>query len=374
METDKHRMNRKNSHFSQNSLDKPQQPTSLGRKVRRTGGKMTTQKKQKRGLKALMTGFTAPATAAAALALFTPSNAGAQNSIQADPYFCPTGFSFQPDDHLCGNEEDALGPFSEAMIKACESSGGGKEACNGNTWAYRLAANLQGNKTCPRGTHYDKGIAECVDANNAYGPFRKSLVQKCKQKGGGEAACESMRWSRSFTTNLKNVNSGRAANSVPYFYQYDNWNEPGSTCGVTSAAMVLSAAGTAVNPDQLYNRYGKPQGQSPEGLAQIYRWEGYHAKWSRTATRAELKAHLRAGRPVVVHGHFTGAGHIVVLTGYNQQGWIVNDPAGNWYGCHSCGHSYELGHGVLYTYGEMNGAVLGYDGDIWMSVLSTSPF
>ena len=151
--------------------------------------------------------------------------------------------------------------------------------------------------------------------------------------------------------------------SVPYYYQYDNDFEPGSTCGLTSAAMVVGARGRNRTPDALYLDYGKSQGQSPEGLAQLFRWEGFSADSGRYATRAELRSMLDAGDPVVVHGYWTSAGHIAVLVGYDSAGWIVHDPAGDWYQ----GYGYSSGERVHYPYGSSWDDGMSWDGDIWWS-------
>ena len=46
-------------------------------------------------------------------------------------------------------------------------------------------------------------------------------------------------------------------------------------------------------------------------------------------TIANLRAELRAGRPVIIHGYFTD-GHVIVVTGFDGDAYIVNDPAGRW--------------------------------------------
>lgn len=151
--------------------------------------------------------------------------------------------------------------------------------------------------------------------------------------------------------------------SVPYYYQYDNDFEPTATCGLTSAAMLLGAKGRNRTPDALYRDYGKAQGQSPEALAELYRWEGLTADSGRTASRAELRAMLDAGSPVVVHGFWTSAGHIVTLVGYDNTGWLVHDPAGDWY--HGYGSSW--GESVHYPFNSAWDDNLSWDGDIWWS-------
>ena len=158
---------------------------------------------------------------------------------------------------------------------------------------------------------------------------------------------------------------------VPYYYQYDNVNEPGSTCGITSAAMLVDTFNPgSVTPDSLYRTYGKAQGQSPEALAALYRSEGLSADWTYTGTRAEIRAHLDAGRPVVVHGWWTTAGHVTVIVGYSDSDWIVNDPAGDWYACYGCG---EADH-VRYPLGGDWDDAMSVDGDVWYSTADRAPF
>ncbi len=158
---------------------------------------------------------------------------------------------------------------------------------------------------------------------------------------------------------------------VPYFYQYDNAHEPGSTCGITSAAMLVDFWHSgSVTPDVLYGRYGKAQGQSPSGLAALYEAEGLYAEYGTWATRSDLRDHLDDGRPVVVHGYWTGSGHIAVIVGYTDTDWIVNDPAGDWYNCYGCG---EADH-IAYPLGGAWDAEMSTDGDIWWSTAADAPF
>ena len=86
--------------------------------------------------------------------------------------------------------------------------------------------------------------------------------------------------------------------------------------------------------------------------------------------RAASRAHLDAGRPVVVHGYWTGAGHIAVLIGYTDSDWIVHDPAGDWSVCYGCGG----GEAVRYPLGGAWDDAMSVDGDIWWSVGSPTAF
>ncbi len=167
------------------------------------------------------------------------------------------------------------------------------------------------------------------------------------------------------------IDPGEVNLDVPNFYQYDNANEPGSTCGVTSAAMLVDYWNPgSVTPDSLYRSYGKAQGQSPDTLAALYRSEGLHADYTYDGTRAEIRAHLDADRPVVVHGYWTSAGHVAVIVGYSDTDWIVNDPAGDWYTCYACG---EADH-VRYPIGGAWDDEMSWDGDVWYSTADSAAF
>lgn len=158
---------------------------------------------------------------------------------------------------------------------------------------------------------------------------------------------------------------------APYFYQYDNAYQPGSTCGLTSAAMMVDTFHPgSVTPDILYVRYGLAQGQTPAGLAALYEAEGLHSAWTTAGTRAEIRAHLDAGRPVAAHGWWTSAGHVTLIIGYDRDDWIVNDPAGDWSNCYGCGQ----GRAVRYSIGGEWDQRMSGDGDLWWSTAATDTF
>ncbi len=158
---------------------------------------------------------------------------------------------------------------------------------------------------------------------------------------------------------------------VPYFYQYNNSYEPGSTCGVTSVAMAINWWNpNQATPDDLYLTYGKAQAQSPSGIAALQRWEGLYARHTTGGTRGQIKSHLDAGRPVVVHGYWTGSGHITVIVGYDETDWLVNDPAGDWYTCYGCGYADH----VRYPMGGRWDDLMSWDGDIWFTASSDTAF
>lgn len=171
----------------------------------------------------------------------------------------------------------------------------------------------------------------------------------------------------------KESDDGQVLISTPYFLQGQNKYEPGATCGLTSAAMLLGYWSSQLqseikSPDELYETYGKRQGQSPDTLRNLYIDQGYMADHTYSGTRQDIKDQLDKGRPVVIHGWFTRNGHIILIVGYNEEGFIVNDPAGNWQRCYRCGYgSGQTGNERIYTYEQMSDKVIGVDGDIWMS-------
>lgn len=286
--------------------------------------------------------------------------------------WCPDGTDYDFDYRLCISASDAIGPFTSPMIQACIDYGGGSQACKGARWDLAFARALRGTGTCPPGSTLDAGKGYCAEGDDLFGPFSPSLVDRCKAGGGGQA-CETMRWKRVMVPDRAAVGTSNPL-SVPYFYQYHNAYEPGSTCGLTSAAMLLKYWGKSVTPDSLYLKYGKAQGQSPGSLANLYRAYGLKATSTYAATDSAIKAHINTGRPVVVHGYFTVSGHVVVLVGYDATGWYVNDPAGKWAGCVGCGYPNRTptnGKLVHYSYDSVRAAI-GTSGTIWMSTADPS--
>ena len=159
---------------------------------------------------------------------------------------------------------------------------------------------------------------------------------------------------------------------VPYYYQYDNKNEPKATCGLTSGAMLLSyMLKKKVTPDSLYEKYGKGQGQSPSQLAALYKKRDLKAQYTYNGTRQMVRNHLISERPVVMHGKFTTSGHIILIVGYDKRGFIVHDPAGGYDHCYGCGFH---GKYVRYNYNSSADRAMGVDGHLWFSVAGKSDF
>ncbi|PPT06589.1 hypothetical protein CKA32_003050 [Geitlerinema sp. FC II] len=163
---------------------------------------------------------------------------------------------------------------------------------------------------------------------------------------------------------------------VPYLSQLDNVNNPHGSCNVTCVAMCLTYLGhPAIGDggrqleDELYQYcldYGLSR-HSPIDLAKLVRAYGYKDDFQPDAKWGEVKEWLASGNPIITHGWFTRSGHIIVIRGYNERGWIVNDPYGEWY---EWGYdTHRTGEGLTYSYGMMS-HVCGSDGDLWIHYVS----
>lgn len=163
--------------------------------------------------------------------------------------------------------------------------------------------------------------------------------------------------------------------NVPWFSQLDNIYTPYGSCNVTSVAMCLYYFGLrSQDPgeqleDELY-QYCETQGLDRHlgaHLAQIIADYGYQDDYQEQARWDDVKNWLDKGNPAIVHGYFTASGHIIVIRGYNDRGWVVNDPYGEWF---EDGYDTNAsGEGLTYSYGMME-RVCGSDGDLWMHFVS----
>ena len=126
---------------------------------------------------------------------------------------------------------------------------------------------------------------------------------------------------------------------VPYFSQLDNAYNPSGSCNVTSVAMCLyylgiRGTGEGQLEDQLYKRcadYGWSR-HDPNGLKQLI--ESYPNMTDTLTYRGtfkNIKHSIDIGSPVIIHGYFTRSGHIIVIKGYDNSGFYVNDPNGEWF-------------------------------------------
>jgi hypothetical protein len=153
--------------------------------------------------------------------------------------------------------------------------------------------------------------------------------------------------------------------SMPYFSQVDDGPDGWRLCQSASIAMCLAAVGFKNNGDDLwYVHELKKHGDSTDQAAHVRTLRDLNApgRFTTGCTIAKAKAEIDAGRPVAVallhHGspHSPTGGHWIVLKGYDDKGWVVDDPYGelglaNGQWCAVGGKAGESKH---YSYANMN--------------------
>lgn len=162
---------------------------------------------------------------------------------------------------------------------------------------------------------------------------------------------------------------------VPYKSQLDNYYNPTGSCNVTSLAMCLQYLGARRKSnvgqfeDELYE-YAINNGLSrhdPNDLAKIVRAYGCRDNFTTNASIDDVTDWLAGGNPVVVHGYFTSFGHIIVFVGYDESGFIVNDPYGEWF---ADGYDTSVsGEGLNYSYNLIRSTCMP-DGSFWVHFIS----
>nr|WP_308651588.1 C39 family peptidase [uncultured Agathobacter sp.] len=133
--------------------------------------------------------------------------------------------------------------------------------------------------------------------------------------------------------------------SVPLFVQWDKrWGYEkysgnffaASGCGPTTLSMVVVYLTHNRDASPLaVAKYSKEAGYSVDGsgsswtlISEGCRHYGVKAK-TVALDESRMKAELDAGHPIVVNvgpGDFTDTGHFMVITGYDDEGFSINDP------------------------------------------------
>jgi uncharacterized protein YvpB len=163
---------------------------------------------------------------------------------------------------------------------------------------------------------------------------------------------------------------------VPYLSQLNNVCSPYSTCNTTSVAMCLAFFGHRQIDemglqleDELtdYCYANALDNHSPFALQELIKRYGYEDNFQIDAQWKDVKAWIGKGKPCIVHGFFTKSGHIIVIVGYSDEGFIVHDPYGEWF---RDGYSTNCsGENLTYSYGMMK-ETCGPDGDLWIHYVS----
>lgn len=160
---------------------------------------------------------------------------------------------------------------------------------------------------------------------------------------------------------------------VPYKSQLDNEFNPTGSCNVTSVAMCLEYYGVKAKSgqleDQLYQEMlslGLSR-HDPNDLAYMVQRYGLKDKFTPYGAVENVKAWLAEGKPVITHGYFTSFGHIIVLVGYDEKGWIVHDPYGEWF---ASGYRNDLSGAFLHYSYDLIQRTCMPDGDFWVHFIS----
>ncbi|MEA5414026.1 C39 family peptidase [Synechococcus sp. BA-132 BA5] len=144
---------------------------------------------------------------------------------------------------------------------------------------------------------------------------------------------------------------------VPHLSQLDNRQNPTGSCNVTCVAMCLIYLGMEHPPgiqleDVLYQKMEKLgwSRHDPHDLkALIDSYPGYKDIFRQNGGFKDIQTSIDAGNPVIIHGYFTKFGHIIVVCGYDDKGFIVNDPNGEYF---SSGYDRSRsGENLHYSYG-----------------------
>jgi len=170
--------------------------------------------------------------------------------------------------------------------------------------------------------------------------------------------------------------------SVPYFSQRDNLSGTGyRECFSSSCAMVANYwLPEVITTDDQYNDIRSQYGDSTDAQAQVraLRSLGLNADFISNGTIAGLKQQIDEGYPTPVgwlhHGrpdNPTGNGHYAVVIGYDDDGFILNDPYGE---CNLFIGEYNIskdGSNVHYSYGLwVKRWIVEGDGSGWMVKIS----
>lgn len=157
---------------------------------------------------------------------------------------------------------------------------------------------------------------------------------------------------------------------VKYKSQLDNENNPTGSCNVTSLAICFEEKGIFGNgegqlEDQLYV-YMENNGLSrhdPHDLALVAKRFNVVDDFTEYGTIERCQQHLSSGNLCIIHGWFSRFGHILVLVGYDENGFWVHDPYGEW---HEDGYDTSVSGAYLHYSYNMIKRLCIPDGQFWV--------
>lgn len=159
--------------------------------------------------------------------------------------------------------------------------------------------------------------------------------------------------------------------AVPHHSQLNNVNRPHGTCNVTSVAMCMNfygikpkSSGKQLEDElfELVERKGWDR-HVHDHLTKVFECYGVRSRFGTEVSWDKVKAHLAGGNPVIVSGQFTRSGHIIVLRGYDDKGFFVNDPYGEYFA--SGYNRSKSGENLHYSYALMNRVSYGGSKTTW---------
>lgn len=165
--------------------------------------------------------------------------------------------------------------------------------------------------------------------------------------------------------------------NIPHKSQLDNALNPTGACNVTTFAMVMAyfqiqgRTNVGQLEDELY-RYMERNGLSrwePLDLAKMGRAYGLKVDFTTRARLSDIRKAIAEGRPCIIHGYFTSFGHIIVVRGYDPNGFFVNDPYGEWF---ASGYRNDLSGQNLHYSNQLIQSKCSPEGDnfIWLHRLA----
>lgn len=158
---------------------------------------------------------------------------------------------------------------------------------------------------------------------------------------------------------------------IPHHSQLNNVNRPFGTCNVTSVAMCLNFYGIKPKSngvqleDELFELVARKgwDRHVHDHLTKVFECYGVKSRFDTEVSWEKVKAHLASGNPVIVSGQFTKSGHIIVLRGFDEKGFFVNDPYGEYF---ASGYDRnKSGENLHYSYELMNRVSYGGSKTTW---------
>jgi hypothetical protein len=157
---------------------------------------------------------------------------------------------------------------------------------------------------------------------------------------------------------------------VKYKSQLDNEHNPTGSCNVTSVATCAEYEGILGNgdgqlEDQMYRNmedWGLSR-HNPQDLAILAARYKLHDDFTEFGTIERCQEHLSMGSLCIIHGWFSRSGHIIVLVGYDEDGFLVHDPYGEW---HRGGYDTSVSGAYLHYSYDMIREFCIPDGQFWV--------